>query len=231
MTTHMDLTEMLSRTRVLLLDFDGPVCSIFSALPAPAAATRLSRLIAEHLGEPHPMPTDDDPLALLNVVAQLDDAALLRRVEDELRRTEVEAAQDALPTPHAAEAMQAANAAGHQIAIVSNNSTEAIAVYLKRQALEPYVATVFGRPYAAPNLMKPNPHGLLTTMKAPGVQGNQSVLVDDSVSGMHAAKAAETYSIGFANRPEKAETLAIAGAHAVVEDMALISDAYSALSI
>ncbi len=53
--------------------------------------------------------------------------------------------------------------------------------------------------------MKPHPRSLLTAMKALGVQGNQSVLIDDSVSGMHAARAADTYSVGFPNRPEKAE--------------------------
>lgn len=230
MTLNPDLTEILSRTNVLLLDFDGPVCDIFSALPAPVAAYRLSRLIADRLGSPDAVLIDDDPLALLQTVAKLDDLAMLREVEDELRSIEIEAAQEALPTPYAAEAMKAANAAGRQIAIVSNNSAEAINVYLRLRALEPYVAMVFGRPYADPSLMKPSPHSLRSAMNALGVQGNQSVLLDDSVSGVHAARSAEAYSIGFANRPEKAEPLAAVGADVVIDDMALISDAYTALT-
>ncbi|WP_117211959.1 hypothetical protein [Allorhizocola rhizosphaerae] len=69
-----------------------------SALPAPIAAHRLPRLIAEHLGSPDPALNDDDPLAPLHTAAQLNNPALLQAVEDELRRAEIEAAHEAAYT-------------------------------------------------------------------------------------------------------------------------------------
>ena len=39
-----DLGAIVARTRYLLLDFDGPVCSIFAGLPAPEVADELRKL-------------------------------------------------------------------------------------------------------------------------------------------------------------------------------------------
>jgi hypothetical protein len=38
------LAAIITRTRYLLLDFDGPVCSIFAGLPAPTVAEELRKL-------------------------------------------------------------------------------------------------------------------------------------------------------------------------------------------
>ena len=46
------LAAIVTRTRYLLLDFDGPVCSIFAGLPAPTVADQLRKLfIAERLSD------------------------------------------------------------------------------------------------------------------------------------------------------------------------------------
>ena len=43
-----DLDTILARTRHLLLDFDGPICSIFAGLPAATVADRLRKLFGDH---------------------------------------------------------------------------------------------------------------------------------------------------------------------------------------
>jgi hypothetical protein len=43
-----DLDTIVSRTRHLLLDFDGPICSIFAGLPAATVADRLRKLFSYH---------------------------------------------------------------------------------------------------------------------------------------------------------------------------------------
>ena len=39
-----DLGAILARTRYLLIDFDGPICSIYAGLPAPRVAAQLRKL-------------------------------------------------------------------------------------------------------------------------------------------------------------------------------------------
>ena len=56
-----DLDTILARTRHLLLDFDGPICSIFAGLPAATVADRLRKLFGDHTQMPddiaqHPRP-------------------------------------------------------------------------------------------------------------------------------------------------------------------------------
>lgn len=43
------LGAIIARTRWLLLDFDGPICSIFSGLPAPTVAEKLRKLFLSDL--------------------------------------------------------------------------------------------------------------------------------------------------------------------------------------
>ena len=40
------LDAIIARTRWLLIDFDGPICSIFAGLPAPSVADHLRKVIA-----------------------------------------------------------------------------------------------------------------------------------------------------------------------------------------
>ena len=51
-TPGCDLDTIVSRTCHLLLDFDGPICSIFAGLPAAAIADRLGRLFGDHAQRP-----------------------------------------------------------------------------------------------------------------------------------------------------------------------------------
>lgn len=45
--TAADLATVVDRARVILLDFDGPVCSIFAQHPASAVAHQLRKLLVD----------------------------------------------------------------------------------------------------------------------------------------------------------------------------------------
>src|SRR6266487_1188210 len=94
------LSKILEYTRYLLLDFDGPICSVFAGLPASTVAARLRGLLAESGVVPSHMDDWDDPFEALRLASGLD-PALVKRVESELRASELAAIRDAKPTPYA----------------------------------------------------------------------------------------------------------------------------------
>jgi trehalose-6-phosphatase len=56
-----ELDAILAQTRHLLLDFDGPICSIFAGLPAVIVADRLRKLLAPTVSMPDTIASTADP--------------------------------------------------------------------------------------------------------------------------------------------------------------------------
>jgi phosphoglycolate phosphatase len=227
------LTEVVAHTRTLLLDFDGPLCGIFAGYPAPTVADDLRRQLQTAGVDPTPaIAATNDPLQVLRLVADLRDDALTRRVADALRDVEVAAAATAEPTPHADWAIRAALDTGRSLAVVSNNSIQAVTAYLNRIELFPAFACVIARYDAMPpQLMKPHPHLIGLAFDSTGAAVESTALVGDTVSDIQAAGARSVRSIGYANKPGKAETLAHAGARAIITSMAELADALVATPI
>jgi len=69
--------------------------------------------------------------------------------------------------------------------------------------------------------MKPNADAVLRALDVLSIEAAEAVLVGDSASDMDAARAAGTWSIGYANRPQKRHHLA--DADAVIDDMGLLA--------
>ena len=98
------------RTRFLLLDFDGPVCSLFAGLTAPAVAGRLRKLFpADRL--PGEIRDSPDPIEVFACSAAVS-PGLAGRVEAELADLEVAAADTAEPAPYVHEVIAAAERPG-----------------------------------------------------------------------------------------------------------------------
>jgi beta-phosphoglucomutase-like phosphatase (HAD superfamily) len=226
MSARADLVELLSQKTSILLDFDGPVCSIFSNRPAPGVAEALRgvltragvAIVARLISEP-------DPLEVLRWTAELGRGDLLRDVESRLCAEEAEAAQVAEPTPYGRELIIGAFEASKPLAIVSNNSAGAINRYLVRQRLTRYGIPVSGRIFARPDLMKPNPEPILSAIKSLSTSPADSVLIGDSLADIDGAHAAGVTVIGYANRPEKVDQFANAGADLIVTSMAEVASA------
>lgn len=212
---------ILATKSALLLDFDGPVCHIFAHNRARDIAAGLRTVVREHNGSvpPHLSETDD-PLLVLRLVDGLGSPGLTRALVDALIDAEVTAVDSATPTPGGHEVIAAASATGWKVAIVSNNSEEAVRAYLRRHGLTAHVDVVASR-YATmpPSLMKPDPHLLHRALGGLHVAADRAVLVGDSATDIQAAHAAGVASIGFANKPGKGAILERERAGAIVTSM------------
>jgi phosphoglycolate phosphatase len=219
------LQRIVQRSAHVLLDFDGPVCSVFAGLPAPAVAEMYRAALRR---VPVQLPAEvqelNDPLEVFRQVAELrpDAAAPAQSI---LTNLEVRAARAARPTPGSSRLMAAAQSTGRTVAIVSNNSSAAITAYLKGRNLASYVTAIVGRDDADPALMKPNPYRVRMAISQLGAQPSQAFLVGDSATDVPAGRLAGVAVIGFANKPGKTDLLAQAGADAVTTSLSDISTA------
>lgn len=221
-----DLARLLSEVGAVLLDFDGPVCSIFAGYPAPQVAAELVDVLRLHgVDVPPDLASEPDPLEVLRRTGVVGHHGITRAVEDALCAAERRAVETAEATPYGREVIVAARQAGMPVAAVSNNSAGAVIAYLEAHRLAGYVSPVVGRAYADPDRMKPNPEPILQAVRALGEPPSRCVLVGDSLSDIHGARAAGVRVIGYANRPAKAETFNAAGADVVIVSMGEIAGA------
>jgi HAD superfamily hydrolase (TIGR01509 family) len=211
------LAELLAGIGPLLLDFDGPVCSIFAGYPAPQVADELRGVLRDRVTDE--IAAEPDPLEVLRWVGRLGDPALTQAVEDALRAAELRAVQSAEPTPYGREVIVAAREVGKPVGVVSNNSAAAVREYLDRHRLDVHVESVVGRAEDRPELMKPHPDPIRRSVAAFGAEPGECVLIGDSLADITAAQAAKVKVIGYANRPAKVERFPAAGADAVVTSM------------
>ncbi|MBQ1035877.1 HAD family hydrolase [Micromonospora sp. C81] len=226
------LEQLGGKAAALLLDFDGPVCSIFAGYPAPIVARVLVQvLIAQRAEFAGDLDDEQDPLEVLRLTGALADASLTEMIEDALVAAELRAVGSAEPTSYAREVIVAARQVGLPLAVVSNNSSQAVEAYLRAHRLDRHVRLVVGRAYAAPTRMKPNPAPILQAARALGVEPDLCVLLGDSLSDIEGAKAAGTRVIGFANRPAKKQAFEQAGADWVVTSMREVAQALVGLDV
>jgi phosphoglycolate phosphatase len=201
------LRRILAATDALLLDFDGPICSVFSGIPAPVVADQLRNILAEggHTGLPDDIRTATDPFDVFFYAAKLgqDEA---HYVEAAFRAHEVEAVRTAEPTNGAHDLIRAWKAAGRRLAIVSNNSQNAVETYLDLHNLHHLVDHVAARPGADTSMLKPHPYLVTRAVTMLHLQPSGCALVGDSVTDVQAAQGANVSAIAFANKPEKAES-------------------------
>jgi HAD superfamily hydrolase (TIGR01509 family) len=224
----MKLADLLGRTSALLLDFDGPICAVFAGYPASTVAAELHAVIADRLGTVPPEIAEltTNPLRILRRVADLGDAELTRAIADACRDAEVAAVATASPTPGAGDVLRAARECGRRVAVISNNSSDAVEKYLQSRDLVRYIDGIAARfDDMDPRLLKPDPlmvkAGLATVRARPA----DAVLVGDSVSDIEAGRAGGTATIGYANKPGKHERLTDAGADVVIDTMTELADA------
>ncbi|MFE5579854.1 HAD family hydrolase [Kitasatospora sp. NPDC056531] len=226
-TTPQQLADVLRPVKHVLLDFDGPVCSVFAGLPAPEVARRLREgLLAAGEQAPAGAEEETDPLALLRLVS---DARpdLTESADAALAALETDAVRVARPTPGGESVLCAAARSGRLVSVVSNNAGEAIEAYLAEHGLSDYVAGVFGRAPGDPSSMKPNPRLLFEAMEAAGTRPEHCIFIGDAARDVEAGEAAGVPTIGYANKPGKGAKLAAAGAVVIVDSMRLIAGALS----
>ncbi|PPJ07739.1 hypothetical protein C5E44_29400 [Nocardia nova] len=219
------LAAVLASKNLLLLDFDGPICSVFSGLSNREAARRLARQLDDHV--PRELLDTDDPFDVLHFATSID-AEVGQRIEHEFAEIEVEAIATAAPTPGATDVIGQASVSGYTVAIVSNNSVAAIDAYLTQHHLKPCVQGVFARTSFDVSKLKPSPYLLDVALASLGATRKQAVFVGDSTTDLEAARSAAISSIAFANRTEKVARFARYPAVAVITSMTDLSEALQA---
>jgi hypothetical protein len=96
-----DLARLLAEVDAILLDFDGPVCTIFAGYPAPKVATELVGLLQRQGAiMPPGLATGSDPLEVIRWAGATGNQAMMQTVEDALCDAELRAAESATPTPY-----------------------------------------------------------------------------------------------------------------------------------
>jgi phosphoglycolate phosphatase len=214
-----DLGAILARTRYLLIDFDGPICSIYAGLPAPQVAAQLRKLFTGHQ-LPNDIQQTGDPIEVFAYAGTVS-PDLAARVEAEMTDLEVEATASAKPTPYIHEVLAASRGSGRTVGVVSNNGARAVNTYLERNGLSDSIRLVVARTSHDPALLKPSPYLIEKALRGlDDADPAATTLVGDSITDIEGAHRAGIGSIGYVNKPGKYERMTQAGAGAVITSMA-----------
>jgi HAD superfamily hydrolase (TIGR01549 family) len=214
------LDAIIARNRWLLIDFDGPICSIFADLPAPSVADHLRKMIAgQSVQLPEEIERTPDPMEVFAFAGTVS-PELAARVEAELTKQEVAAVATAEPTPYIHEVLAACRESGRITAVVSNNSERAVQTYLARHGLDDRTGPVFARTSHDYTLLKPSPHLIQKAVDSVGADPAATALVGDSITDIEGSRQAGIDSIGYANKPGKYDRMIAAGADATVITLA-----------
>lgn len=208
--------NLVRQARVLLLDFDGPVCDLFAAAErGPAVAARISA--ATDLALPPAVVKKPTTITILDFATSVDDENA-RRIEAALTGYELESAATAVPTPGAAELIAHARRSGRPVVIVSNNAVTAVQSYLRAHGLADDIGAIHARTGDTLRLLKPHPHLLQAALATSQTPPEQAVFVGDQESDVIAARAANVPVIGYV-APGMTGRLGVARPDAVIESM------------
>ena len=204
---------------MVLLDFDGPICSVFAGYPSVHAVTATLRAL-EAAGfdiRPEWLNLEDPHRLLVEVAAHTPEAVGI--AEDALTRSEIHAVDSAQITAGVADLIDQVTGRGQQWAVVSNNSAESIAQFCIREDFARAPSLIVGRPKGEPHLMKPNPFVLRHALEILRTPAQDAVFIGDSVSDVQAGRAVGIPTIGYANKPAKPKLLVAALADVVITSM------------
>jgi phosphoglycolate phosphatase len=213
------LAEILASTRILLLDFDGPVTQLMPDGVDHAIADTMREVLRQMTGSiPDEVADTTDPLAVLRAAAT-ESPDVLAAVEDACRAGEVDAANRSHPTDGAHDAMSACRDAGRPIIIVSNNAPEAIDAYLERYGLRDLVLEISARPPGRPDLMKPDPYLVRQVFQHHAERPDHYAFVGDSVTDVQVSQRTGVRAVGFAKTIARGQDLQAAGADVLIHTM------------
>jgi len=220
------LADVLATTRVLLLDFDGPVTPLMPEGVDRAIADTMRAVLLQTTGRvPAEIADTKDPLTVLRVTAATESSEVLTAVEDACRAGEIDAANRSVPTDGAHDAMRACRDAGRPLIIVSNNAPEAIEAYLAVHALRDLVQSISARPPGRPDLMKPDPYLIRQVFRRRAERPDHYAFVGDSVTDVQVSRLTGIQSIGYAKTPQRGRELRASGAVALINNMRALADA------
>ncbi|MBD9731148.1 HAD family hydrolase [Streptomyces sp. H28] len=217
------LRELITPARVVLWDFDGPICRLFAGHSAERVARELvewlerqglSGLLSDEERE-HP-----DPQVVLRAVGRRHPGSdLVTELEARLTAQERHAVASAQPTPYADPVIRTWSALGGRFAVTTNNSARTASDYLARRGLlDCFAPHLYGRTIRLDRL-KPDPHCLLRALQAMGAAAGSALMIGDSPEDREAARRAGVPFLGYGRDGDKSAALRKAGAQVVVDSL------------
>ncbi|MEU0581284.1 HAD-IA family hydrolase [Streptomyces griseoincarnatus] len=219
-TEPNDLRNLIEGARVVLWDFDGPVCRLFAG----HSAERVARDLVDWLEGRglHGLLDESareslDPHVVLRAVDRRHPGSdLVAELEERLTQEELKAAASARPTPYADPLVRTWTAVGARLAITTNNSPRVVKEYLTSRGLLPCFAPhLYGRTQEL-SYLKPHPHCIQRALNAMGAAPSTALMIGDTPSDFLAARAAGVPFLGYARNERKNKVLEEAGAEVIV---------------
>jgi phosphoglycolate phosphatase len=136
----MSPRELFDAAEALFLDFDGPIAALMPPPKNEEAAAAARRAIRED-DLPIEIATTTDHLAVLRWARLNSPKEVLLSVEATCTQVELEAARSCAESPDAAVLLDYAHSRQIPIAIVSNNSADAVRHFLERRGWRDRIAT------------------------------------------------------------------------------------------
>ncbi|WP_256727045.1 HAD family hydrolase [Streptomyces acidiscabies] len=215
--------ELIGRARVVLWDFDGPVCGLFAGHPAEVIAAglveRLELRGLRGLLDESEILSLDPQVMLRAVDRRRPGSDLVVELEEWLTKEELTAATSAQPTPYADPLIRTWIAVGTRMAITTNNSPRVVGKYLASRGLTACFAPhIYGRT-ADLQLLKPDPNCLNKALRAMGSAPADALMIGDTPTDLEAARRAGVPFLGYARSEGKGERLREEGAEVVVSSL------------
>ncbi|WP_437070360.1 HAD family hydrolase [Streptomyces sp. enrichment culture] len=217
------LRETVGRARVVLWDFDGPICGLFAGHSAEKVAGDLVEwLEGQGLRELLTATERDslDPVVVLRAVDRRRPGSdLVVELEERLTQHELRAAPTAMPTAYADPLIRTWTAVGVRLAVTTNNSPGVVRSYLEDRGLARcFTPHIYGRTTDL-HLLKPHPHCLHRALNATGAAPGDALMIGDAATDLLAARRAGVPFLGYARNPRKEKLLRDAGATTVVSSL------------
>ncbi|WP_329012322.1 HAD family hydrolase [Streptomyces sp. NBC_01601] len=216
------LRELIG-ARVVLWDFDGPVCRLFAGHKAEEIAAGLVEWLAGRglhglLSETE-RATLDPQVVLRAVDRRHPGSDLVTELEERLTQEELLAAASAWPTEYADPLIRTWAAVGSRLAVTTNNSPRVVGAYLAGRGLTGCFAPhIYGRT-ADLHHLKPDPHCLNRALAALGADPGSALMIGDSPSDLVAADRAGVRFLGYASGERRAKALRASGADTVLTSL------------
>lgn len=217
------IRDLIARTRVVLWDFDGPICRLFAGHSAERVANELAGWL-ESRGLNGLLTESEreslDPHVVLRAVDRRHPRSdLVVELEERLTQEELRATATAWPTAYADALIRTWSAVGSRLAITTNNSPRAVRSYLaSRDLTSCFAPHIYGRTQNLHHL-KPDPHCLNRALSATGASPSAALMIGDTPSDLEAAERAGVPFLGYARNEQKAKLLRQAGAEVVVASL------------